>query len=107
MTALLLLLATISHASGTSVGNGRVNCREGARDTLMEPGNDTQSTTYSTYTCHQGQWINEAAARAEAVKHATCREGQEEHFPTGSEGSYDTGHVICRHGRFVPYTLNR
>jgi hypothetical protein len=110
MTAILLLIASIAHASGTSIGNGRVACREGARDTLLEnQGQEGTSSYYVTYTCTRGQWINLAALPVvRAAKPATCREGQEEYFPVGGD-SYngETDHFICHNGRFVPNSPRR
>ncbi len=106
MTSWLLLISIIASpafASGTSVGNGRVNCREGAKDHLYE--HNAEGGTYRTltYTCQRGRWVNLEAADNDPVEPMACREGSIEYFPD-NEGQYSETPpnvaYVCRKGIF-------
>lgn len=102
LSLIALFAASQAFASGTSIGNGRVNCREGSTDSFWVQSSEGNGVT-ERYVCRRGQWESLQEA-PKPVKSATCREGQVEHFP----GSYESGgqkdtNFICRNGQFVPY----
>lgn len=111
MAKILLLLTVVSFpaiafASGTNVGNGRVNCREGATDMIYEHGrSEGEMGRTLRYVCKRGQWISDMQ-QEKPVRPRGCTEGQVEYFPAPSDPTWSESpaHIayVCKKGKFIP-----
>lgn len=101
--ALVLLVPGFAQASGSSVGNGRVACREGSIETFNESRGEGEPSATVSYACHGGRLVIISAAAAASVRSAlTCREGDRQHWVTEtSEGAVGADYV-CHSGQYVP-----